>query len=181
MTINIVGRKTTIRDNFKERIEKKLKKFDRFFKDRDDAKATVIVTEEGGRETVEVTIVSPGMIFRAEKTSPDRLDSLDAVVETLFRQIVKHKDKLDKKLKSTVFNVEIPDYPDEEIRTIRDEFRVVRTKNFVLKPMDIEEAILQMNMLGHEFFLFQNSATSAANVVYRRKDGDYGLLEPTYQ
>lgn len=171
MNITITSRNTSVKDSFKERADKKLKKFDRFFDD--DVKANITVTNEGERETVEITIKSQGLFFRAEKTAPDRLDALDAVVDLLFRQIVKNKSKLEKRLKTAAFS---PEYPDEVFEP--DDYNIVRSKKFPVKPMDVEEAILQMNMLGHEFFMFRNAVSNEINVVYRRHNGDYGLIEP---
>jgi len=172
MTINVAGKGTTVRDSFKESLEKKLSKLDRFFDDNADAHVTVI--SEGGRETVEVTIKASGMFFRAEKTTTDRLDSLDAVVDALFRQIVKNKTKLEKRLRKTAF---APGYESDYVGS-EDHYRVAKSKRFSNKPMDIEEAILQMNLVGHNFFAFVNNATEQVCVVYKRNDGNYGLLEP---
>lgn len=175
MNITITARKTSVRDTFKDRINKKLGKLDRFFDE--GASAVVTVTNEGERETVEVTIQSHGMFYRAEKTTEDRLDSLEAVVDSLFRQIVKNKDKLGKKLRDNAFdvgNVEAGETEEEA----SGEYEIVRTKRFVMRPMSVEEAILQMNLVGHEFFVFLNADSSETNVVYRRHNGTYGVLEP---
>ena len=171
MNITMQARKTTVKDSFRERVEKKLRKFDRFFDE--EAYATVTVTNERDRETVEVTIQSGGMIYRAERTTTDRMDSLDAVVDVLFKQIVKNKSKLEQRLRSGAFHPSYQDEPMEE-----PDYQPVRTKRFALKPMDVEEAILQMNLLEHTFFMFRNKATDAVCVVYLRNDGSYGLLEP---
>lgn len=176
MNITITARKTSVRDSFKERINRKLAKLDRFFDD--DAKASVTVTNEGDRETVEVTIQSRGMFYRAEKTTSDRFDSLEVVVDSLFRQIVKNKSKLEKRLRDTAFdeaNIEV----GEELESEIGEYNIERVKRFVTRPMDINEAILQMNLLGHEFFVFLNAETNKINVVYKRLNGNYGVLEPT--
>ena len=172
MNITITARKTTVKDSFRERCEKKLRKLDKFFTD--DAKVTVVVTNERERETVEVTIQSQGMFYRSEKTTADRLDSLDAVVDNLFRQIVKNKQKLGKRVRDEAF------LPSEMELLEQDstEYQVVKTKKFPIKPMAVEEAILQMNMLGHSFYMLRNAENSAINVVYKRKNGDYGLIEP---
>ena len=168
MNITISARNTSVRDSFKDRVEKKLSKFDRFF---DDAKAFVTVTNEGERETVEVTIKAEKLVFRAEKTTSDRIDSLESVCDLLFRQIVKNKSKLEARLKSSAFNPEYDDAPYQQ-----EEYQVVRTKRFPVKPMDVDEAILQMNMLGHDFFVYRNE-NNVVSIVYRRKNGGYGLLE----
>ncbi len=172
MKTNTTARNTTIRDNFKNSIDKKLSKLDRFFDD--TASANVTVINENGRETVEITIKAHSMFFRAEKTTMDRLDSLDAVVDALFRQIVKNKTKLEKRMKSQAFE---PGY-EQDFVGAEDSFRVVKSKKFPVKPMDIEEAILQMNLIGHSFYMFRSSDSGHICVVYKRKDGDYGLLEP---
>ena len=173
MNITITARKTSVKDSFKERVEKKLAKFDRFFDD--DAKAVVTVTNENGRETVEITVQVQGMFFRADKTTSDRFDSLEAVADSLFRQIVRNKNKLEKRLKTDAFD---PMFKDEAIAVEDEEYKVVRVKKFPIKPMAVDEAILQMNMVGHEFYMFRNSENGEINVVYRRHNGDYGLIEP---
>lgn len=175
MNITITARKTTVRDSFKERVNKKLSKLDRFFDD--TARAIVTVTSEGDREIVEVTIQAKGLFYRAEKTTSDRFDSLEAVVDSLFRQIVKNKDKLAKRLRDTAFDVGNVE-AGEEAEELVAEYDIVRTKKFSLRPMDVEEAILQMNLVGHEFFVFLNAETNAVNVVYKRHNGTYGVLEP---
>ncbi len=175
MTINITARKTIVKDLFREKIEKKLGKFDRFFDDA--ATALVTVTNESGRETVEVTIKANNMIFRAEKTTEDRSESLDGVVDLLFKQIVKNKSRLDKKVRESAFDgiaVELGDMDYEE-----EEIQIVKNKKFPIKPMTPEEAILQMNLLGHQFFMFSNAHTGEINLVYTRKTGQYGLIEPS--
>ena len=172
MNIKIASKNTTLRDSFKQSLEKKLSKLDRFFDD--SANAAVTVIHENGRETVEITIKDGGMFFRAEKTTGDRLDSLDAVVDALFRQIVKNKTKLEKRLRQTAFDT---GYDDDFIGT-PDTYEVVKSKRFQVKPMDVEEAILQMNLIGHSFYMFRNMDGGEICVVYKRKDGNYGLLEP---
>jgi len=175
MNINISARKTTVKDSFRERAEKKLKKLGRFFAD--DAQATIVVTNERDRETVEVTVQSQGMIFRAEKTTADRLDSLDDVVDLLTRQIIKNRSKLEKRGKTKPASMEgLEDYASEAQHD--EAYHLVRVKAFALKPMTPDEAILQMNMLDHQFYLFENEENNQVCVVYKRHDGNYGLLEP---
>ncbi len=170
MKTTITAKKTTIRDSFKERIDKKLSKFDRFFDD--TAAANVVVRTEGGRETVEVTINNRGMIYRAEKTTADRADSLDAVVDVLFKQIVKNKSKLESRMKAAGFeNIEEP--MEEEAAP-----EPIKVKKFEITSMTTDEAILQMNLLNHAFFLFRNADTGEMNVVYRRHGDSYGVIEP---
>ena len=172
MKITIVGRKVNLRNNFKELAERKLSKFNRIFDE--DAEATVTVTVERNRQTVEITIKQRGMIYRAEETSMEMNEALDHVISALGRQIRRNKTRLEKAKKVSP-DIDFPDAlydePDEEIQ-------VARVKHFNVKVMTPEEAILQMNMLGHQFFLFRDDATGEINVVYRRKNGDYGLLVP---
>ncbi len=172
MKITIVGRKVNLRNNFKELAERKLSKFNRIFDE--DAEATVTVTVERNRQTVEITIKQRGMIYRAEETALEMNDALDEVISALGRQIRRNKTRLEKSKK---VSPDI-DFPDALYDEPDEEFHVVRTKSFFVKVMTPEEAILQMNMLGHEFFMFRDDASGEINVVYRRKDGDYGLLVP---
>lgn len=172
MKITIVGRKVNLRNNFKELAERKLSKFNRIFDE--DAEATVTVTVERNRQTVEITIKQRGMIYRAEETCMEMNEALDHVISALGRQIRRNKTRLEKAKKVSP-DIDFPDAlydePDEEIQ-------VSRVKRFTVKVMTPEEAILQMNMLGHQFFMFRDDDSGEINVVYRRKDGDYGLLVP---
>ncbi len=177
MKYNIVGRKVNLRDNFKERVYKKLGKFEKIYSE--DAEANVKVTLEKNRQTVEVTIYDNGMTYRAESTAPEMNDALDAVVDILGGQIRKNKAKLSKKLRADSIEQYFAEESDTDVLP-EESYNVVKTKNFVVKPLSVEEAILQMNMIGHEFFMFLNSATNQLCVVYKRKDNTYGLLEPEY-
>ena len=170
MNIRITSRNTSVRDEFRERCEKKLKKFDRFFGE--SADAVVTVSNQNGRETVEVTILFGGMLFRAEKTTSDRIDSMEAASDALTKQITRNKTRLEKKFHTGAFQ------PSFNSDVMPEEYGIVRIKRFPLKPMNVQEAILQMNMLDHSFFMFRNEETDEINVVYRRNDENYGLLEP---
>lgn len=169
MNITITGRKLTIKEAFKQRVEKKLSKFEKYFED--DAVAHVTVSIEKERQTVEITIKNSGMIYRAEETTKDMLISFDNAVDSLARQINKNKIKLAKRLKAGAF--------DGESMESEDNYGEVRVKRFSVKPMSVDEAILQMNMLDHEFFTFISEETETVSVVYKRKGGGYGVLEPT--
>ena len=158
--------------------EKKVGKLDRFFKE--DATASLTFSVEKDRNRVEVTIRSSGTIFRVSESTSDMHASIDAAVASLERQIRKNKTRLEKRLRTGAFErtVEaeissfVPDGPEE------GEYKIVRTKTFPIKPMTQDEAILQMNLLGHSFFAFKNEdAGGAFAVVYRRNDGDYGIIE----
>jgi putative sigma-54 modulation protein len=178
MKYNIIGRKVNLRDNFKERVYKKLGKFEKIYSD--SAEAVVTVTVEKNRQTVEVTIRDNGMTYRAESTAVEMNDALDQVVDILGGQIRKNKTKLSKKMRADSFEQYFAEeeVSDDEIVLGDDDYTVVKTKSFSVKPLSVEEAILQMNLIGHEFFMFLNSNTNTINVVYKRKGGTYGLLEP---
>ena len=171
MKTTISGRKVALKDAFKERIEKRLGKFDKFFEE--DAQAHVTVTVEGERQTVEITIKNKGMFYRAEETTKDMQFSLDNAADSMMRQITRNKARLEKRLRAGAFE----DMPETVSNS--PEFDVVKVKTFAVKPMNVEEAILQMNLIGHEFFAFLNDQTNTVNVVYRRRVGGYGILEPT--
>ena len=159
--------------------EKKVGKLDRYFKE--DATAAITFSIEKDRNQVEVTIRSSGTIFRVSESSSDMRASIDAAVASLERQFRKNKSRLEKRLRQGAFERTIdeaevasfvPDGPEE------GEYRIVRTKTFPIKPMTQEEAILQMNLLGHSFFAFRNEdADGAFAVVYKRNDGGYGIIE----
>ena len=175
MKINYVARKVNLRDNFKERVEKKLSKLSKIFSE--DAEATVVVTLEKNRQTVEITIKDNSMVYRAESTMLEMNDALDKVVDLLTRQLRKHKTRLAKRIKSASLDDLVIETPDDFSED--EEISVVRKKLVSVKPISVEEAILQMEMVGHKFFMFTNSETGDINVVYTRNDGAYGLLEPT--
>ncbi|XOQ44718.1 MAG: Ribosome hibernation promoting factor [Clostridium sp.] len=174
MRITITGRKVNLRDHFKELVAKKLSRFDRIFDE--DAQAKVVVTVLKNRQTVEITIRSRGMYYRAEKTAAEMNSALDDVISALASQIRRNKARLEKKIHSTALleDTQVQSQEHEE----PEEYKVVRTKHFLVKPMSVEEAILQMNLLGHQFFMFRNEEDNEINVVYKRKDGNYGLLTP---
>lgn len=172
MNITIIGRKCTPRESFKERAAEKLAKVDKFFSEEADAKITATV--EKSYQSVEITVNCSGMVFRAQERTDNLNDALDKCVDNLIRRIRKNKTRLEKKLRNDAFE----DFVADEDVAEETEFNIVRTKAVSVKPQSVEEAILQMNMLGHEFYLFRNSATDAISLVYKRKDGGYGLLEP---
>lgn len=168
MTITYTARKVTLRDNFKERVEKKLAKFQKIFSDK--AEAHVVVTVEKNRQTVEITIRDNKMIYRAESTMSEMNDALDRVVDILMRQIRKNKTRLEKRVKAGSIDALTADMPAQE--EPEEEYQVVRKKQVMLKPINVEEAILEMNMINHDFFMFINAETDEMNVVYRRANGD---------
>lgn len=176
MKINMIGRKVTLKDHFKELATKKLSKFDKIFDD--DAEATVVVTVEKHRQTVEIAIKSRGMIYRAESTEEEMNDALDKVVAALSNQIRRNRKKLER-AKKVQPNIDFDEFETvSEVDEEEEEHTVAKTKQFFVSVMTPEEAILQMNMLNHEFFMFREDSTGDINVVYRRKNGDYGQLVP---
>ena len=170
MNITIVGRKCIPREDFRMRAEKRLGKVEKLFGE--EASAKVTATVEKTCHIVEVTVTKSGMIFRAEERAENMEDALDACVDSLIRQIRKNKTRLDKKLHSAVL--------DDFIDTVEEEteFDVIREKTVALKPQSVEEAILQMNLLGHQFYMFLNADTDEINVVYKRNATGYGLIAP---
>ena len=176
MHITITGRKVNLKNNFKELVEKKLSRYDRIFEE--NADAHVVVTVEHNRQTVEITIRQSGLIFRAEATDFEMNDALDQVISALGRQIRKNKTKLEKKLHSGALRDYVEDYYNGEVpEQPTVEYKIARTKKVPVKPMHIEEAILQMDLLGHDFFIYTDVEDNTTNVLYRREDGDVGLLE----
>ena len=174
MKISVYGKQMTVRESLQILIEKKLGKFDKFFGA--DTEAFVTCKTRKGVKIIEITITYGTTVFRAEEESDTFLTALDRSVESLERQIRKNKTRLSKKIRSGAFDEGIfdtgEDYEEDK------EFNI-RTKSFYFKPMSVEEAIMQMNLLDHEFFVFRDAETEDVCVVYKRRDGDYGLIVPS--
>ena len=157
----------------KEYAEKKISKIDKYFKT--ESEAFVTFSTERGRYIAEVTIKNNGMFYRVKETTSDMCASTDSAVASIERQIRKNKTRLEKRLRTDAFEREVQSPVDDEAED--EEFRIVRNKRFSIKPMSPEEAILQMNLLGHEFFVFKNTdSDDAISVVYKRRQGGYGLI-----
>lgn len=173
MTIKIIGRRYNVSQALEKRVNLKIGKLSKFFGD--NAEVTVVLSKEKDRNIAEATIYHKGIIYRAQEASGDMYSSIDKVSEVLERQIRKNKTRLEKKLRESAF---VPDINDSlyEVEEETD-FDVVKTKKIAVKPMTGEEAILQMNLLGHLFFVFKNADTNETNVVYKRNSGGYGLIE----
>ena len=171
MKIIVTGKNIAISDKIQDAIDKRFEKLGKFFAD--DIQAKVLIHPEKSKVKVEATIFTKGTIFRAEEVSQDVYDCIDAAAEKLMSQMSKYKGKLMKKYKGKEYiKFEmIPEAPGQE------ETRVVKTKKFQLMPMTVDDAILQMEMLQHNFFVFLDTETDSVNVVYKRNDNDYGLLE----
>lgn len=176
MNIIISGKNIEITEALKERVTKKVGKLDKFFSN--DTEAHVTLSVQKARQIVEVTISFNGIVLRAEESNDDMYTSIDKTIDLLERQIRKNKTRLSRRLHDNDFRIDNVKFP-EEIQEEK-EFKIVRSKRFAIKPMDVEEAILQMNLLGHEFFMFYNADSRQVNVVYKRKDGNYGLIEPEF-
>ncbi|WP_028403328.1 ribosome hibernation-promoting factor, HPF/YfiA family [Ectobacillus panaciterrae] len=175
MKFNIRGENIEVTPALGEYVEKKLSKLDRYFDTFPEIKVNLRVYSD--KQRVEVTIPFSDLMLRAEETHDDMYAAIDLVVDKLERQIRKHKTKVNRKIrtKAVFVGTEALVAVQEEVE--EDDIELVRTKRFDLKPMDVEEAVLQMNMLGHNFFVFTNSDTNETNVVYTRRDGKYGLIE----
>lgn len=167
MKTTYVTRKLTLSDREKEQAEKKLQKLQKFFTEQAEAVLTFTVVRE--EVTVEVTVKDHGVLFRGERTAVDKMQALDEIIDLLIRQVRKNKTRLAKALYETE-----PDF--EPWEDGEEHYNLVRTKEIFLRPMDLDEAIMQMNLLDHNFFMFLDSDTEKVSVVYRRKDGQYGLL-----
>lgn len=173
MNITITGRNIDITDNLRSAVEEKLGKLERYFKPETDVHVTLSVEKE--RQKIEVTIPVKGRIIRSEQVSNDMYVSIDLVEEVIERQLRKYKTKIiDKKQNAVNFQKA---YIDNDYME-NEEIEIVRTKRFDIKPMYPEDACVQMELLGHNFFVFMNAETDQTNVVYKRKGGTYGLIEP---
>lgn len=178
MKFIISSKNMTLTDNLRDLFEKKAGKLERYL--RPDTEVLVTFSREGTRDTIELTIPFDGGILRAEETGYDVFACVDEVLEKIEKQIRRHRTRLERRLKEDAFAAQEPLYfdmqDDEELS--QDEVRIVRTKRFAVKPMDALEAVAQMQMLGHSFFVYLDAETGAVNVVYKRRDGNYGLIEP---
>lgn len=176
MNINIVGRGLTVRDDMKALTEKKLAKFDRYFPEGADAVVTFKKVKDN--ERVELTISVVGTLFRAEESSQDFRTSLTRCVDTIEGQIRKNKTRLEKRMKSSFAAAEAAIAQSAGADTAEEGEFEIRVKSFPLKPMTPDEAILQMNLLAHSFYAFEDADSGETCVVYKRNSGSYGLIVP---
>ncbi len=172
MKITFTARQTTVKDSVKELVEKKLTKLDKYFDK--EASAAVTFSNKRNLECLEITISHNGTLFRSEVEEEFYRDALDKSIDNIERQIRKNKTRLEKRLRASAF--EVPAEPEVPFVEEEEEEDVVRVKTFSMRPMAVEDAILQMNLLGHMFFVFKNIDNGQTNVVYKRKDGQYGLI-----
>ena len=177
LKFNIRGENVEVTESIRDYVIKRISKLEKFFEDNVEANAHVNLKVYPNKTfKVEVTIPLPYLTLRAEETSSDMYGSIDLVTDKLERQIRKYKTKVNRKSREKGYkNMDF--VPDVEDEPVSDDLKFVRTKQISLKPMDPEEAVLQMDMLGHDFFVFEDAETNGTSVVYRRKDGRYGLIE----
>ncbi|MEA4854060.1 MAG: ribosome-associated translation inhibitor RaiA [Christensenella sp.] len=175
MKISISGKNITISNYLRDVINKKAGKLERYFKP--DTEMQVTLSIEKSRHIAEVTIIAEGVVLRGEEATGDMYSSIDVVLKKLERQMRKHRTKLEKRLHAEAFEEEtVYDYYDEDFE--EDIPQIVRKKKFVLRPMDAEDAAMQMELLGHTFFVYRNPRNNEVNVIYKRADGNYGVIEP---
>ena len=177
MKINIIGRQLNVYDDTKEMINEKLSKLDKYFGE--EGSATVTLSHKRNLSTLEITIKASNTLFRSEVDAESFRDALDKSIDNIERQIRKNKTKLRKKLREGVISdTAIAAASLEPAEEVEENDIIIRTKKFEYTPMSPEEAIMQMNLLGHTFFVFNDAVTGKTCVVYTRKDGNYGLIEP---
>lgn len=171
MKAKIIARKFTVDDKTRDYVAKKFAKLDKFFSP--ETEASVTLYGRKGEERVELTIFHGGTIFRAEVTDKDYQPAIVKAVDIIERQIRKNRTRLEKKLHIPKEQLPAGEIPEEEEPIV-----ISKVKRFDIVPMTVEEAIMQMNLLSHEFYLFRNVDTGAMNLVYKRKENDYGVIEP---
>lgn len=179
MLLNFVGKNIELTESLKTQAERKFSKLDRYFSEEVETKVTF--STQKGSKTVEVTVLLPGTILRAEETSDDMYASIDKAVDVLERQVRKYKTRLKKRYQNneTIRFENVGQY--EPSITDTKDAKLIKKKNFSLRPMDIEEALLQMELLNHNFFVFLDDTSENVSVVYKRKDGNYGQIEVQYE
>ncbi|MFZ3101190.1 MAG: ribosome-associated translation inhibitor RaiA [Desulfitobacteriaceae bacterium] len=171
MNIIIRGKHIEVTDALKSYVTKRVGKLEKFSDEFQDVQVTLLV--ERDRHRVEVTAPIHGIILRGEEETGDMYTSIDLVLEKLERQIDKYRTRINKRMRTKTFKEHVTEQP-----VIEEEHDLVRSKKFPAKPMSVDEALMQMNLIGHNFFVFRNDETQEMNVVYKRKLGNYGLLEP---
>lgn len=181
MAIAVRGKNIEITPALRDYVAKRVGKVTKYFDGASMGEITAILTVNKGRHIVEVTVPINGILLRGEEATTDMYASIDLVIEKLEKQIEKYKTKLARKLKSGSFKTELIPASTVVVPAVsEDEFSIVKTKRFAVKPMNADEAVMQMNLINHDFFVFMNSDTEEVNVVYRRRDGQYGLIEPEF-
>ncbi len=176
MKINIIGRQLNVYEDTRELIEKKLGKLDKYFKATASPEATVTLSRKKTTSSLEITLNAGGTLFRSEVNADDFRDALDQSIDHIEGQIRKNKTKLAKRMRESVIDFSVVPEPSDEVAPEEDV--IIRVKQFEYKPMTAEDAIMQMNLLGHDFFVYTDIESGDTCVVYKRRDGAYGLIEP---
>ena len=181
MNITMKTKNVELSKALRDYAEKKVHKLQRFFEG-DSVNAQVVISAEKGLQIAEVTIQVNGLLLRGEEKTGDLFASVDGAVDKIERQIRKYKTKINRRLRQAGTKLTEAEFSPgiANLEERREEARIVKTKRFAMKPMSTQEAVMQMELLGHDFFVFSNSDTDEVNVVYRRKDGNYGLIEPEF-
>ncbi len=177
MKMHVTGKNVEVTDALYQTVDKKLSKLDKYFQQGGPVEANVSLEILKGSHIVEVTLFVGGMILRGEESTTDIYASIDSVVDKLERQIRKYKTRVNRKMREQGSK---PFFTEPEEEEENEYPRIVKTKRFNVKPMSSEEAVLQMELLGHNFFVYRSAITDEVNVVYKRNDGNYGLIEPQY-
>lgn len=174
MRITIMGKGMEISEYLREVTQKQAAKLEKYF--RDDTQMQIIMSIQHNRHIVEVTIPYRGGIIRAEEATGDMYASINAALKKIEKQVLKHRTKLEKELRSG-FDISEQVFVESEDEINNYDGRIVKTKHFAMKPMSVEEAIMQLELLDHQFYVYRDSQTDSINVIYKRHDGDYGLIE----
>ncbi len=175
MLVTVNGKNVDVTEALREYADKKVSKISKFF-EKSPIDAQVTLSTERGTHIVDITIQVNGLLLRGEEKTGDMYASIDGAIDKIERQVHKYKTKINRKFREENRVVATPSTPHEE----STEPQILRTKRFAMKPMAVEEAVMQMDLLGHDFYVFTNGDTEQVNVVYKRKDGNYGLIEPEY-
>ncbi|HHY98068.1 MAG TPA: ribosome-associated translation inhibitor RaiA [Firmicutes bacterium] len=179
MEIIFKGKNLELTPALKGYAEKKVGKIQKFF-EKAIVGANVVFSVEKGLHTVDITVQVDGLLLKGEETTGDMYASIDGAVDSIERQIRKYKTRINRKLRQLGTKLVESALNEANEQGEAEEPRIVKTKRFAIKPMSVEEAVMQMDLLGHDFFVFSNAETEEVNVVYRRRDGNYGLIEPEF-
>ena len=178
MIVSVIGKNVEVTDALKDYSEKKVAKISKFF-EKSPVGAQVTMSTERGKHIVDITVQVNGLLLRGEEKTGDMYASIDGALEKIERQVQKFKTRINRRLHEENKVVLTPPVKNEHVEEANQPV-IKRTKRFAVKPMSAEEAVMQMDLLGHDFYVFSNSETDEVNVVYRRKDGNYGLIEPEF-
>jgi ribosomal subunit interface protein len=178
MLVTVNGKNVEVTEALREYADKKVSKVAKFF-EKSPRGAQVTLSTERGKHIVDITIQVDGLLLRGEEKTGDMYASIDGAIEKIERQVHKYKTKINRRFRDEN-KVVITPGNTSPVQEEAGEPQIKRTKRFAMKPMSVEEAIMQMDLLAHDFYVFTNGETDQVNVVYKRKDGNYGLIEPEY-